>query len=525
MTQQDIVNELNRRIAGYNITWDSIEMDADRAIMNINNNLGAKYPMMSEILVGPETRYELVVEGTPTPIFPTKYIITVVIPFIIMEVLARDEEFTTIYNKYTMDYENGLFDMFQYEFNRVPLAFRQQKDVGVFFAYDTPQRKIQDSVEKNLPVFTFKVHYHDNLDIPLYNFIIDDGIYNYGDTYEVKTYSGSLLDGIYQYTFAGWSLYPTTSAADTSLIISPGDTLTIQRELHLYAVWRVSTIIEVTDAGVATMKELDLSIESLVIPTRINNKVVKELGKDFCSNNRVKSITLPTTIEKISTGSLCIRSIIETTSVNLTFNDSFVNTVYTNILLPTTIENNSNESQGQWRFPANSITEIHVDAGCTLKITGHAEYAFTIITGNTVSTFTDGAYTFTATEDTHVTLKMDITNDATLNADSGAAYLYSMELEYNVTRNPILHLEELIIPSYDFFLGRPNITIECDAIYTQKMSTLYLPYSVKYIKVNGILGVQSINCQIYELERSSTNWVNWWTNTPSANIKWGVFNG
>ena len=43
MTQQDIVEELNRIIVGYNITWDRIKYDADRAIEKINNHLGGTF--------------------------------------------------------------------------------------------------------------------------------------------------------------------------------------------------------------------------------------------------------------------------------------------------------------------------------------------------------------------------------------------------------------------------------------------------------------------------------------------------
>ena len=142
MTQQDIVNELNRMVIGYNINWDMIKYDADRAIMRINSHLGAEYPMISQVLLSPNHRYTITKNGHEYPIFPERYLLTVVIPFIATEILARDEEFTTIYNKYVVDFENGLFDMFQNEYNKVPLVFRQDTDVGVFFDKDHPNHKI-----------------------------------------------------------------------------------------------------------------------------------------------------------------------------------------------------------------------------------------------------------------------------------------------------------------------------------------------------------------------------------------------
>ena len=149
MRQIDIINELNKMVIGYNITWDMIKYDADRAIMKINAHLGAEYPMMSEIMLSPEHRYVLSYKNVDTPIFPERYILTVVIPFIATEVLARDEEFTTIYNKYAMDFENGLFDMFQNEFNRVPLVFRQDPDIGVFFDKGIKEHKYTKKMIKN----------------------------------------------------------------------------------------------------------------------------------------------------------------------------------------------------------------------------------------------------------------------------------------------------------------------------------------------------------------------------------------
>ena len=47
-----------------------------------------------------------------------------------MEILARDEEFTTIFNKYAAEVEEGLFNMFQNEFNRA--FFLDKSDQGAF---------------------------------------------------------------------------------------------------------------------------------------------------------------------------------------------------------------------------------------------------------------------------------------------------------------------------------------------------------------------------------------------------------
>jgi hypothetical protein len=133
LTQQNIVDRLNQLTLRYNLTWSDIKYDADKAIIRINDFLGAKFPLMSDVLLSPQSTYTARVDEVDTPFFNESYIHSVVIPFIAMEVLARDEEFTTIYNKYATEVEEGLFSMFQREFNKVPLVFRQSPmDGGIF---------------------------------------------------------------------------------------------------------------------------------------------------------------------------------------------------------------------------------------------------------------------------------------------------------------------------------------------------------------------------------------------------------
>ena len=301
MTQQDIVEELNRIIVGYNITWDSIKYDADRAIEKINNYLGAKFPLMSDVLLGPQHKYALLMNGSYVPIFNKKYILTVVIPFIATEVLARDEEFTTIYNKYLLDFENGLFDMFQYEFNRVPLSFRQSKDVGVFFEYDTPQRKIQDDAMKNLPVFKFKVHYHLNaefdIDVP---FTFDNNLYDYGSKATVLDATvKEVIDGLYTYKFEGWEWH---NDKFNTVNINTGATLDILGEIHLYAVWNKTCVLG-WDSNNLVIK--NKNIITLNIPKYVEGKLVTEIPTDFTKDcKKLIHISLPKTNLTLSSSAI-----------------------------------------------------------------------------------------------------------------------------------------------------------------------------------------------------------------------------
>lgn len=279
MTQQDIINELNKMVIGYNINWDMIKYDADKAIMKINAHLGAEYPMMSNIMLSPNHRYTIKYKNMDLPIFPERYILTVVIPFIATEVLARDEEFTTIYNKYAMDFENGLFDMFQNEFNKVLPVFRQDPDVGVFFSKDTEEYKNHKRIDKELPEISYNVYYHFNQEYTnMKQFTMDPKKYKYGSTLVVKDSTlQEFIKGIYAYTFEGWALNPD---GDGVLYQADDEILNITTDIHLYAKWVPTCVLDITQDGVVSIndnyfnKVIELNIPAIVKGIRV--KVISE---------------------------------------------------------------------------------------------------------------------------------------------------------------------------------------------------------------------------------------------------------
>ena len=296
MTQQDIINELNRMVIGYNITWDTIKNDADRAIMKINAYLGAEFPKMSEVMLGPTSRYTINVHNVDRPIFPERYILTVVIPFIATEVLARDEEFTTIYNKYAVDVENGLFEMFQNEFNKVLPAFRQDPDVGVFFSKELDKGKVfHKNIDDKLLKIYFNVYYHFNEEFEdLEQFTLDMNKYEYKSTVvcEAPTIS-NFVKGIYAYLFAGWSTKP-----NGTVLYQKGDEIeNITSDVHLYAIWNKTCVINITDDGVITIKkEYEAKVVDLNIPQYIDGKRVKVIGTGFTKDApNLLYLTLPRT--------------------------------------------------------------------------------------------------------------------------------------------------------------------------------------------------------------------------------------
>ena len=313
LTQQDILDRLNQLTLRYNLTWYDIKYDADKAIHKINTFMGTKYPKMSEVLVSAKSSYAINQEGVLVPIFPEEYIHSVVIPFIAMEILARDEEFTTIYNKYSIELEQGLFHMFQQEFNRVPLVFRQNPDQGVFFASDSALGRVQRNSTKDLPVFKFRVYYHiNNSDIVLHageQFVQDTRAYLYNDTAIVKGWNTAMISlyGHTAYHFVGWMRNPTEV---TSEEIEEGNVLEIKSDIHLYAKWNKESTLNISDNGIVSIKNTyRRSLVNLEIPDYIQAKPVRIIPTNFIFNTEepvsnfhatnLERIVLPSTLNEI----------------------------------------------------------------------------------------------------------------------------------------------------------------------------------------------------------------------------------
>lgn len=133
MKRKDYIAELNRLTLRYNLTWDDVKSDSDKAIVQINQLLGANFPPLSERYLNDESTYTDRVGSVDVPIIKDAYFLTVIIPFVASEVLARDEEFTTIFSKYQQDLIQGKFQMFSNEFNNIPDVYKRTRAEGVFF--------------------------------------------------------------------------------------------------------------------------------------------------------------------------------------------------------------------------------------------------------------------------------------------------------------------------------------------------------------------------------------------------------
>lgn len=305
MTQQSIVDRLNQLTLRYNLTWFDIKYDADKAITKINNFLGATYPKMSDILISSEHTYTLRVKGIDVEIFPEAYIHSVVIPYIATEVLARDEEFTTVYNKYLMELDDGLFNMFQNEFNNVPKVFRQRQDVGVFFPSDTPVGAKQAASVPNTFKAEYRVYYNiNNSNILLDSLPVDTAFYDYGSTATVLDYFTEdnkifiSTDGVVVYEFLGWAY---NAEANPSAVLLSNAEIKIVGDVQLYAIWSKTYTINVTTAGVVSVKTAYAPlITNLELPDVLHGIYLRTIPQLFCEDmDKLNRIVLPKYITSI----------------------------------------------------------------------------------------------------------------------------------------------------------------------------------------------------------------------------------
>lgn len=133
MKRKDLIKLLNKETVRYNLTWEDVKDDCDRAIIQINGLLGANFPKMSARLISEDAEYSDRIDEVDVPIIKDDYFYSIVIPFVSMEVLARDEEFTTVFSKHQQDLMQGKFQMFSNEFNHIPDRYKRTRVEGVFF--------------------------------------------------------------------------------------------------------------------------------------------------------------------------------------------------------------------------------------------------------------------------------------------------------------------------------------------------------------------------------------------------------
>lgn len=248
LTKQNIVSRINQLQTNYRVKWEDIYIDLDMAINKINDYMGTKYPPVSSILDDfsePEKTYSYRAGGTDVEFFPNKYFMNIVIPFVVIQLLARDEEFTTIYSKYLQDIEENLLFMTANEINNVP-SHLIDVPKGVYFPNPDPMFKQNPEKYFNrkieMPIPRIKVNYswgdikNGFVSRPL---PIDQNSYEINSLYTpivmtTNDFNTVIVDeyGTVIATFIGWSLEKQGTEQE---VISGYITLT--QDVTLYAVF------------------------------------------------------------------------------------------------------------------------------------------------------------------------------------------------------------------------------------------------------------------------------------------------
>lgn len=249
LTKLNIVNRINRLQMSFKVKWEDIVDDLDMGIDKINSWLGTKYPPVSEVLndyVEEEKTYSYRAGGNDVEFFPNKYFMNIVIPFVITQILAMDEEFTSIYAKYQTDIDENLLLMTAQEINNVPYHLIDAPK-GVYFQNPdpdfgrNPEGYFNRKIKMDLP--RIQIRYNWNIDLSYAKGFVDKPLPMDNKTYEKGTeYMPSIL-GTNDYipmlvddkatvlaVFLGWSLLPNGE-------VIPNGSITLEEDVTFYAQW------------------------------------------------------------------------------------------------------------------------------------------------------------------------------------------------------------------------------------------------------------------------------------------------
>ena len=120
MLLTQILNQLNKALAGERLTLGQATPYIDYAIDQINSELGAIYPTLSDI-GDTQTEYSY---------FPDQYIRTVVIPCAAWRFYVMDEEGLISAEQYHTDYLDNMFIMKRDMLYAVPVEYQVDPRAG-----------------------------------------------------------------------------------------------------------------------------------------------------------------------------------------------------------------------------------------------------------------------------------------------------------------------------------------------------------------------------------------------------------
>ena len=153
MNRKEILDRVNQRLDGRLYRWMDIKYDFDDAILEINEHLQANFPLFTEVMVNENSVYEYYtltriedgkiitfitkelweeeklqphyVKGSAAtkPVFPEKYLRTVLIPIVVVKLLQREDEFGNLQGTIAQEYQRGLNTMYNEYYDKIPEYF------------------------------------------------------------------------------------------------------------------------------------------------------------------------------------------------------------------------------------------------------------------------------------------------------------------------------------------------------------------------------------------------------------------
>ena len=128
LKRSEIVERVNALVWEGLYTFDDIASDFDDAIAEINAELNATFPMMSEVLTDDDATYsrDVTVDEvtTDTPYFPEVYLRNFVVNFVVAAIFRREAEFGAEYYTAKENQDKWLGNMFRDYFSKVPEEFQ-----------------------------------------------------------------------------------------------------------------------------------------------------------------------------------------------------------------------------------------------------------------------------------------------------------------------------------------------------------------------------------------------------------------
>lgn len=164
MTRKELVKRVNERLDGRLYRWSEMEYEFDDAIIEINAKMQTKFPMIRDVLTTDDSKYKyfiIVIKDTKDivlfyseidrddyivnnlnniqytsateEIFPRRYINSIVIPYVVMRMLQREDEYGNLQSTMTQEYLNGINIMFMEHYDHVPPYFiREESDFETY---------------------------------------------------------------------------------------------------------------------------------------------------------------------------------------------------------------------------------------------------------------------------------------------------------------------------------------------------------------------------------------------------------